>query len=178
MVRASAPASSLVTSRSALNNSFIPVSESGPKQEEESEETPPPKEETKPPEPPSRNRSTGTAQARAAAAKNSSNCAPRVSALPAVVHNWESSLVVHIERFKRYPAEASARGEKGIVQVAFTVDHEGWVSFKHVVRSSGSTILDQEALAMLDRAQPLPRPPDRITTSELSFVIPVRFNIR
>ena len=43
---------------------------------------------------------------------------------------------------------------------------------------SFSPELDQESLAMLNRAQPMPKPPSQVQTSELSFVVPVRFNIR
>jgi hypothetical protein len=45
-------------------------------------------------------------------------------------------------------------------------------------RRSGSADLDQEALAMLTRAQPMPRPPDRVPTRELSFMVPIKFTIR
>jgi hypothetical protein len=31
---------------------------------------------------------------------------------------------------------------------------------------------------MLNRAQPMPRPPVQLSSRELSFVVPVRFNIR
>jgi protein TonB len=102
------------------------------------------------------------------------------AALPSVaaVHRWESELVAHIERFKRYPAEARAHGEQGLARVAFTVDRDGKVRASRIVQSSGSSDLDQEALAMLTRAQPVPRPPDRVSGREFSFAIPVRFNIR
>jgi hypothetical protein len=45
----------------------------------------------------------------------------------AAVKRWESTLVADIERFKRYPAEARARDERGTAQVAFTIDRDGWV---------------------------------------------------
>jgi protein TonB len=48
----------------------------------------------------------------------------------------------------------------------------------HIVQSSGFEALDAESIAMLARAQPMPRPPARLADSELSFVVPVRFNIR
>jgi protein TonB len=149
----------------------------GPK-EEESEETPPPKEETKPPEteaevalpePPKPEPPKEQKQATAPSAS-----APTA----AVVHNWESLLVAHIERFKRYPLEARERGEQGMVRVAFAIDRDGWVRSSRIVQSSGSSDLDQEALAMLVRAQPVPRPPDRIPTRELSFLVPIKFTIR
>jgi periplasmic protein TonB len=162
--------------------------------EAESEPTPPKEQETKPPEqeaevalplpeppkpkPPTEERPP-TAMPSVAM--------PAVAALPtpgaevasqSVVKRWESALVAHIERFKRYPAEARARDERGTAQVAFTIDRDGWVRASHIVQSSGSPALDAETLAMLNRAQPMPHPPAQITGSELSFVVPVRFSIK
>jgi protein TonB len=96
----------------------------------------------------------------------------------AAIRRWESGLVAHIERFKRYPAQARARGERGSARVAFTIDRDGWVRESHVLETSGSPDLDRECLAMLARAQPMPKPPGEVQASELSFVVPVRFNIR
>ena len=48
----------------------------------------------------------------------------------------------------------------------------------HIVQSSGSSLLDQETLAMLIRAQPMPRPPAQVADAELSFIVPVRFTLR
>jgi protein TonB len=39
-------------------------------------------------------------------------------------------------------------------------------------------MLDQETLAMLGRAQPMPAPPSDVPEDKLSFIVPVRFNIR
>ena len=91
---------------------------------------------------------------------------------------WKSALAAHIERFKRYPAKARSSGEQGVAKVAFTIDHQGRLLASRIVESSGSTTLDQETLAMLVRAQPMPRPPGEVPDSQLSFVVPVRFNIR
>jgi hypothetical protein len=44
-------------------------------------------------------------------------------------------------------------------------------------QSSGSATLDQETLAMLMRAQPMPQPPEQVSDRELSFVVPVRFSL-
>jgi len=96
----------------------------------------------------------------------------------AAARRWESGLVPHIERFQRYPAKARARGQQGVAKVAFTLDRDGWVRESHIVQSSGWPELDQESLAMLTRAQPMPKPPVQVQTSELSFVAPIRFNIR
>jgi len=94
------------------------------------------------------------------------------------VTRWESLLAAHIEHFKRYPTEARSRGEQGTAKVAFTIDHEGRLLGSRIVQTSGSTALDQETLAMLTRAQPMPRPPDHVSNADLTFIVPVRFNIR
>jgi len=82
--------------------------------------------------------------------------APRVS-----VARWQNALLAHIERFKRYPDKARSRGDQGSAKIAFTIDREGRLLSSHIVQTSGSSTLDSETLAMLARAQPLPRPPDQ-----------------
>src|SRR6266852_7181910 len=150
----------------------------GPIEERESEQTPPPKEETKPPqteaevtlpmpEPPKPEPPPEEKQATAP---------QRARTPPTSVTRWQSLLAAHIEHFKRYPAEARSRGEQGIAKVAFKIDHEGHVLSSRIVQSPGSATLDQETLAMLARAQPVPRPPDQISDAQLTFVVPARFN--
>jgi protein TonB len=162
--------------------------------EAESAPTPPKEEQTKPPEqeaevalpipePPTPAPPTVTSPPTA----QPSVTMPAVAALPTpgaevlpavVVKRWESALVAHIERFKRYPAEARAHDERGVARVAFTLDHDGRIIASHIVQSSGYADLDAETLEMLNRAQPMPRPPAKLADSQLSFVVPVRFNIR
>jgi protein TonB len=149
----------------------------GPK-EEETEETPTPKEEVKPPETESEVAIPEPPKPEPPQERKQATAPPAAVPTAARIQTWESQLVAHIERFKRYPAEARAHGEQGIVQLAFTIDREGWVRASRVVRSSGSPELDQETLEMLNRAQPMPPPPDRVPARELSFIVPVRFNIR
>jgi len=50
----------------------------------------------------------------------------------AAVNRWESELVAHIERFKRYPSAARAQGTQAQVRVAFTMDREGSVQASRV----------------------------------------------
>ena len=97
---------------------------------------------------------------------------------PVALVRWQSALAAHLERFKRYPTAARARHEQGVVRVAFTIDHEGHLLHSEIVQSSGSPPLDQETLDMLSRAQPMPKPPGNTPDSALSFIVPIRFNIR
>jgi protein TonB len=149
----------------------------GPKQEE-SEATPPPKEETKPPEPEAAVAQPEPPKPEPPQERQQATAPQAAVPTTAAVQRWENELVAHLERFKRYPPEARSRGDHGAVRVAFTIDRDGWVRASRIVQSSGSQDLDQEALAMLTRAQPVPRPPERVSGRELSFVIPIKFNIR
>ena len=154
----------------------------GPMEQEQTEPTPPPKEETKRPEPeaevalpmpePPKPEPERPVEVKQAAAPQAAKTPP-----PSVVR-WQSLLAAHIERFKRYPQAARAHGDVGTATVAFTIDHEGHLLRSSIVQSSGSAALDQETLAMLVRAQPMPHPPDQLGDGELTFVVPVRFNIR
>jgi protein TonB len=115
--------------------------------------------------------STAEQQAQRAAAPMPGASSRNSDALP----NWKSQLVARIERYKRYPSEAQARGEHGIVQLAFSVDRSGSVHNPRVVHSSGSSILDHETLALVERAQPLPPPPPEVTGSQIPIVVPIRY---
>jgi len=101
---------------------------------------------------------------------------PGAAANANAVANWKSRLVAQIERHKSFPAEA--RGEHGTVQVAFSVDRQGGVHHAHVLRSSGSSLLDRDALAWLARAQPLPPPPPEVAGALIPIAVPLRYNAR
>jgi periplasmic protein TonB len=90
--------------------------------------------------------------------------------------SWQQSLVARLAKVQRYPAQA--RGVQGVVSLAFTIDRHGGVVSSRIVKSSGSTVLDAEALDLIKRAAPLPLPPADIADSDLSFVVPIRFAVR
>jgi periplasmic protein TonB len=164
----------------SLITSMVPAQDlpPGPVEEQESEQTPP-KEETKPPEPDAEVALAPEPPKPEPPAEEKQATAPQQARTrPISVTRWESLLAAHLEHFKRYPTEARSRGEQGTARVAFTIDHEGHLLRSRIVQSSGSAVLDQETLAMLVRAQPMPRPPDQVSNADLTFIVPVRFNIR
>ena len=97
---------------------------------------------------------------------------------PDALPNWKSQLVARLERYKRYPSEAQARGEHGVAQLAFSIDRSGGVHHARIARSSGSPLLDRETLLLLERAQPLPPPPAEISGAQIAVVVPIRYNFR
>jgi protein TonB len=93
----------------------------------------------------------------------------------AAITRWEISIKVRLEKAKRYPAQA--RGSKGVAQVDFRIDRNGHVVSSRIVQSSGSAALDEDALATLKRADPLPLPPNGITDDKLTIVTSIRYKL-
>jgi protein TonB len=102
--------------------------------------------------------------------------APRPVQARAVVATWRNQIVTILERNKRYPSDARARGEQGVTRLAFSIDGQGHLLSSRIVASSGSAALDAETLALVQRAQPFPAPPPELAGSEM--MVPVSFNIR
>lgn len=111
--------------------------------------------------------SVAAAPRQGAPSKSSATALPR----------WTSKISVLLERNKRYPEAARARKERGVVLVSFSIDREGRLLGGEIKRSSGSSILDREALGMLNRAQPFPPVPEGVSGSKISLTVPIRFDL-
>lgn len=94
---------------------------------------------------------------------------------PAIA-SWQQAVVARLVRFQRYPAQA--KGATGVVNLSFSIDRQGHVLNSRVVKSSGSAVLDTEALSLLTRAAPLPPPPSAVPDKDLTFLLPVRFVLK
>ena len=91
---------------------------------------------------------------------------------------WKAQIVALLERNKRYPPAAQSRHQQGVAQVFFSLDQQGRLVDSHLVRSSGAAALDEEALALLRRAQPFPKPPAELGGGQVGLTVPVRFNLK
>jgi periplasmic protein TonB len=88
--------------------------------------------------------------------------------------NAYNALVVgHLERFKRYPADA--HGAAGTVMVRFALNRRGEVISSEVSKSSGNGVLDREALDILRRASPFPPFPAAKPGAQESYLWPMHF---
>lgn len=83
-------------------------------------------------------------------------------------------LNAHIERYQRFPKAANRDGQRERVLVAFSMRRDGSVVQVGVKASSGRAILDQEAVELIRRAQPLPRIPADMPEL-LTVLFPVDF---
>jgi protein TonB len=94
------------------------------------------------------------------------------------VPTWKNRIVALLERNKRYPEVAQSRRQQGIAQVFFSLDRQGRMIDSRVVRSSGASVLDEEALALLRRTQPFPAPPRELRGESVDLTVPIRFNLK
>jgi protein TonB len=59
----------------------------------------------------------------------------------------------------------------------FRMDRNGKVLSYSIERTSEHEVLDEAALAMIERAQPLPPLPDDVPGESIELIIPANFNI-
>ncbi|TWB46586.1 energy transducer TonB family protein [Nitrospirillum viridazoti] len=114
----------------------------------------------------------------AAASPSPAASVPRVAAGPSVsVPTWQGLLLAQLERFKRYPADAQTRHQQGVAYLRFTMDRDGRVLSSRLEKSSGYELLDREVQALIERAQPLPKPPPELGSDRVELVVPIAFSL-
>jgi periplasmic protein TonB len=89
------------------------------------------------------------------------------------VATWKGELIAHLNRFKRFPEDATAGGT---ASVSFAIDPAGAVISARLAASSGDRRLDEEAVSILRRASPVPPPPTSLARGAVTLTVPIRFN--
>lgn len=96
----------------------------------------------------------------------------------AALNRYYVELSTWLERHKQYPQHARTRRQEGTVRLRFVLDRNGRVLTYSIVKSSGHRLLDDEVLALLRRASPMPVPPPELARERLEIVAPVSFRLR
>ncbi|BFM06451.1 energy transducer TonB [Halioxenophilus aromaticivorans] len=91
--------------------------------------------------------------------------------------NYYSKLMAWLNRHKTYPKQAKKNKKQGVVTVRFTIARDGTILSKKLEKSSGVSELDNAALAMLDKASPVPKIPKKINKEKLTVVIPIEYSL-
>jgi protein TonB len=86
-------------------------------------------------------------------------------------------LMAWLARHRVYPVEAKKHKLEGVVQVRFAIDRDGHLLSATVHRSAGAELLDQAALDVLRRADPMPKFPRALERSRLSVTLPIDFSL-
>ena len=115
-----------------------------------------------------------TAQPQQSAAPSTPAPAP-----PAVdpLMNFRAQLAAYLAHYKRYPHASQVKGEEGTAMVRFTLDRQGGVTAARIEQGSGHAMLDDEVMALLRRAAPLPAIPPSIDANSLDIEVPVQFSL-
>lgn len=130
-------------------------------------------ERTKPQDQAKQAAKAATAPKRIEAPRAKANAAPSSGVASSMsVATWRGAVMAHLNRHKRYPGG----GAGGTSSVAFTIDRSGHVLSARLIGSSGSAVLDQEAVALARRASPLPAPPGNIGGANIVLTVPIRFS--
>ena len=134
---------------------------------------PPPEFTTRTPPPPS-------VMAQPPVAETPAPAAPVAAPQKASAETRDSYLgrvLAQLNRFKQYPRAARQARIQGVVMLHFVMDADGKVVSCEIAKSSGRPVLDAEALALIQRAQPLPAIPADFPTRTLDAVVPIEFSL-
>ena len=96
----------------------------------------------------------------------------------AVVESYQVRLLRYLAAYRRYPALARAKHQEGVVFVRFSMDRKGNVLMSAIEKRSRFEPLNDEALTVFKRANPLPPPPPELAGDPLLLVMPVEFSLR
>ncbi|WOH51565.1 energy transducer TonB [Bradyrhizobium sp. sBnM-33] len=99
-------------------------------------------------------------------------------AMPAVarsetIKEWHKEIIARLDSSKRFPAAAS--DHRGTAKVGFVLDRNGGLVSRWLEESTGNRALDEESLAIIERAQPFPIPPPNLNEDHLRLAIPFIF---
>lgn len=88
-----------------------------------------------------------------------------------------ATLMRQLARYKTYPAALKKAKIEGRVVLEFSIDARGRLVASGIRKGSGSPELDQAALNMLARANPLPAIPAFLKRDQLELAIPVEYSL-
>src|SRR5699024_9082019 len=114
------------------------------------------------------------------AAKPAAPVAGKGEVDPKIEDRWKQQVRVHLERRKRYPRQAQRLRQEGTPVVRFRLDKNGRVSRATIQQGSGVTALDKEAVQLVERSQPLPKPPPELLANSgnsIELTLPIEFSL-
>lgn len=94
-----------------------------------------------------------------------------------VIESYGALLTQHISNFKKYPRIAQRRVWEGDILLEITLNKYSKVLDIKIISESRYGILNKEAIAMIKRAQPLPKAKN-INSETFKVFVPVAFKLR
>lgn len=96
---------------------------------------------------------------------------------PAAARDYFRDLMAWLARHKAYPVAAKKAKHQGVVTLEFAIERSGRVLSARIKKGSGYPALDQAALDMVERANPVPAIPDKLARDHLRLAIPIEFSL-
>ena len=100
-----------------------------------------------------------------------------VRAQQKVIESYGALLTRHISAFKKYPRIAQRRIWEGDILLELTLNKNSKILNIKVINQSKYEVLNKEAVAMIERAQPLPKA-NNIKSETFKVFVPVAFKLR
>lgn len=115
------------------------------------------------------------AAASAAAAPDAA--AARAADESLTAENYGRDLSSLLSRQRPYPRLAAQRGWQGEVRLRVHVARKGAIVAVQLLRSSGFAVLDQDAVQLVQQADPLPNPPPLLQDREFQIIVPIFYKL-
>lgn len=91
--------------------------------------------------------------------------------------SYFAKLMAWLHQHKNYPPELKKEKVQGVVVIKFSINQSGEVISASIKTGSGHASLDQAALDMLERANPVPPIPEAMARERLTLAIPVEYSL-
>ena len=103
-------------------------------------------------------------------------CPPGVPAVDRFTVWRDGAVAAWVQSRKHYPDDARRQDIEGSVLLRFTVTRDGQVADAKIIRPSGSDLLDQAALSLVQNGRMPPFPPD-MTQAQITISVPIRYKL-
>jgi protein TonB len=94
-----------------------------------------------------------------------------------IIESYGALLTRHISAFKKYPRIAQRRVWEGNILLEITLSKNSKILNIKVINESKYGVLNKEAVAMIERAQPLPKA-NNIINETFKVIVPVAFKLK
>ncbi|MDQ7048244.1 MAG: TonB family protein [Enterobacterales bacterium] len=91
--------------------------------------------------------------------------------------SYTQTLIAHIRKHQYYPKNALVAEVQGSVLLRITLDSEGIILTRKLMKRSGSRILDRGVLKMVNKANPFPTIPKELEVTTFVFDVPLNFTL-
>ncbi len=93
------------------------------------------------------------------------------------VKDWRRSLAKLVAKKQVYPRSGLSREIEGDARVRVTIDRSGTLVNYEITQPTGHAILDRAVEKLMKRIDPMPEPPASLDEAQLTFVLPLRWQL-